>query len=93
MQSTLDRLFAEHNGQKYSFDARCEFARRLSATFQRSASNCSMPIRWSAIIRYRFFPALRWQETSLTCGMVSFLASGTSSTTWTLYSPRRYVDS
>ena len=36
---------------KYSFDARFELARRLSATFQRSASNCSMPIRWSAVIR------------------------------------------
>ena len=42
-------------GMKYSFDARFEFARRLSATFQRSASNCSMPVRWSAIIRYRSF--------------------------------------
>ena len=33
------------------------------------------------------------QETSLTCGMVSSLASGTSSTTGTHYSPRRYVGS
>ena len=31
------------------------------------------------------------QETSLTCGMVSSLASDTSSTTGTRYSPRRYV--
>ena len=35
---------------KYSFDARFEFARRLSATFQRPASNRSIPIRWSAVI-------------------------------------------
>ena len=35
---------------KYSFDARFELARRPSATFQRSASNRSMPVRWSAII-------------------------------------------
>ena len=41
-------------GMKYSFDARFELARRLSATFQRSASNCSMPIRWSAVIRHSF---------------------------------------
>jgi hypothetical protein len=26
-------------------------ARRLSAIFQRSAPNCSIPVRWSAIIR------------------------------------------
>ena len=37
-------------GMKYSFDARFELARRLSATFQRSASNRSIPIRWSAVI-------------------------------------------
>ena len=41
-------------GMKYSFDARFELARRLSATFQRSASNFSMPIRWSAINLYFF---------------------------------------
>ena len=35
---------------KYSFEARFELARRLSATFQRSASNRSIPIRWSAAI-------------------------------------------
>ena len=35
---------------KYSLEARFEFARRLSATFQRSASNRSIPIRWSAAI-------------------------------------------
>ena len=37
-------------GMKYSFDARLEFARRLSAIFQRSASNFSMPWRWSAVM-------------------------------------------
>ena len=39
-------------GMKYSFDARFELARRVSATFQRSASNFSMPVRWSAINLY-----------------------------------------
>lgn len=39
---------------KYSFEARFELARRLSATFQRSASNFSIPARWSAINLYLF---------------------------------------
>ena len=39
---------------KYSFDARFELARRLSATIRRSASNCSMPIMWPAVIRCSF---------------------------------------
>jgi hypothetical protein len=37
-------------GMKYSFEARFEFARRLSAIFQRLEPNFSMPVRWSAII-------------------------------------------
>ena len=41
---------------KYSFDARFELARRLSATLQRSASNFSMPVRWSAINLYFSLP-------------------------------------
>jgi len=41
-------------GMKYSFDARLEFARRLSAIFQRPAANFSMPTKWSAPMPLRF---------------------------------------
>ena len=37
-------------GMKYSFEAKLELARRLSAIFQRSASNFSIPWRGSAVL-------------------------------------------
>src|ERR1035437_4889505 len=37
-------------GMKYSFDASPELARSSSATFQRSAFNCSISSKWSAVI-------------------------------------------
>ena len=63
-------------GMKYSFDARFEFARKLSATFQRPASNGPMSVKWSAIIRYRSFPTLLvWFRVSAVPNVAPFARS------------------